>query len=625
MKYIKSTFTAVFLGCLLLVSSAHAADLSSWAIGRPALLIELPADPSSTSFAWSERGLYTFGPNNWVSEAEGLRIEMARDYTAKSPDELLKDIGEKLGARPDKTFPETISGRACASYDDGKRIALAAGRADAVSGGPNWIIILYYQNQAARQLAMQVLQSVRFEQYDKQQWALRSFGKTSLMAELPYELAPRSSVQKSEGPNISRYEVNFDDMSINVMTQSLQQQEGYKSSWNPEGTIKDAIEGRRSMPGVTNFKSERYKFKLGKQDVERLILTFKQGNKEYRQVKLYAFNNSYSLMAEINTDNNRTDHRDIEKRIMGTLRYSNAVIYGWKPQPVGDGGLFLDLPKAMQKVSSQNGINIYSCNTGPMEVTVREVLDSDNAGRNIAQLADFTNIALQSKKDIKNFKSEISSRFVHGLSAKVINSTHKYLSFTNYQDVLIISGPDRQWIIYAIAAENEKDYVPRIIEGARVKLPANNNVRQRPGSSSFSFLYGDKKLESKVTENPDIDTKRETVAQFTYAGGVGIVFEMEMNQDSPLKNQEDYQMPVNEFIKGMGATIKFKESTSLDIAGATGFRFTGDIISEDTTIPGDFALFSDGKFIWMLAIMGNDQLPGARAVRDLAFNSLRRD
>src|SRR5690606_18927900 len=133
------------------------------------------------------------------------------------------------------------------------------------------------------------------------------------------------------------------------------------------------IESRRSMPGVTNLQSERYHFKLGKQDVERLILTFKQGSREYRQAKLYVFDGQVSLMAEIKSDNNRTDHRDIEKRIMSSLRYSNAIIYGWKPQPVGDGGLFLSLPKAAEKVSSKDGINVYSCFTGPMEVTVREV------------------------------------------------------------------------------------------------------------------------------------------------------------------------------------------------------------------------------------------------------------
>jgi hypothetical protein len=626
MKHIKSTLVVLLACCLHLVSCARAADLSSWAIGRPALLIELPADPSTTNFSWSERGLYTFGPDNWVSEVDGLRIEMARQYTAKSPDELLKDIGEKMGPRPSKTFPATVSGRACATYDDGKRIALVVGRASEASGAPSWIVLLHYKDQAARGLAMQVLQSIRFEQYDKLQWSLRSFGRTSFMAELPYELTPQSSLRKTvENPGIARYEVDFNGMSLTVMTQRLQQQEGYSSKWDPERTIQEAIEGRRSMPGVTNLKSERYKFKLGKQDVERLILTFKQGHREYRQVKLYAFDGQVSLMAEINTDNQRTDHREIEKRIMGTVRYSNAIIYGWHPQAVGDGGLFLDLPKPMEKISSQGGINVYSCYTGPMEVTVREVMDSGNAGRNIAQLADFTSIALQSSKDIKNFKSEISSRFVDGLYAKVIKSTHQRLSFTNYQDVLVISGPDRQWIVYAIAAENEKDYVSHIIDDARVKLPAQATFRQYAGSAGFSFLYGDKKLETNVKENTNEDTKRETTASFTYPDGAGIVYEMELKQDSPLKSQDDYRMPINEFVRGIGGVVKFKEVTPLDVVNGSGYRFATDVTLNGNTMPGDFALFSQGKYIWMLAIIGDDQQPGARAARDLAFNSLRRD
>jgi hypothetical protein len=292
---------------------------------------------------------------------------------------------------------------------------------------------------------------------------------------------------------------------------------------------------------------------------------------------------------------------------------------------VGDGGLFIDLPKAMEKVSSQNGINIYSCFTGPMEVTVREVMDGANAGRNIAQLADFTNIALQTNKDTKKFKSEISSRFVDGLFAKVIKSTHQRSGFTNYQDVLLISGPDRQWIIYAIAAENEKDYVPHVIDSARVRLPEKSTFRQYAGDAGFSFLYGDKKLEAAVTENTNADTKKETLAQFQYPGGAGVVFEMELNQNAPPGTQERYQMYIDSFIKGVGATIVYKENTPLEITGANGFRFTTDVTLQGNKLPGDFALFTAGKHIWMLAIIGNDQLPGARAVRDLAFNSLRKN
>jgi hypothetical protein len=252
-------------------------------------------------------------------------------------------------------------------------------------------------------------------------------------------------------------------------------------------------------------------------------------------------------------------------------------------------------------------------------------MDSGNAGRNIAQLADFTSIALQSSKDIKNFKSEISSRFVDGLYAKVIKSTHQRLSFTNYQDVLVISGPDRQWIVYAIAAENEKDYVSHIIDDARVKLPAQATFRQYAGSAGFSFLYGDKKLETNVKENTNEDTKRETTASFTYPDGAGIVYEMELKQDSPLKSQDDYRMPINEFVRGIGGVVKFKEVTPLDVVNGSGYRFATDVTLNGNTMPGDFALFSQGKYIWMLAIIGDDQQPGARAARDLAFNSLRRD
>ena len=625
MKHLKSTFILCMLCCLSFISFAQAEGLSSWSIGRPALLIKLPADPSSASLSWSEQSLYSFGVNNWISEVQDLRIEMARLYTEKSPAELATDIGAKLGMRPDNTFPETVSGRPAASYDDGKRIVLAVGKSHEVSGGPCWAVVLNYQSNEARELAVQVLRSIRLEQYDKPQWSLRSFGRTSFMAELPYDLSPQSSIEKTaESSDISRYEVNFDGMSLSVMTQRLQQQEGYKSSWNPEGTIQDAIEGRRAMPGVIGLRSERYKFKLGKQEVERLILTFKQGSREYRQVKLYAFDGQMSLMAEISTDNNRDDHREIEKRIMSSLRYSNAIIYAWKPQAVGDGGLLLSLPKAVEKVSSKDGTNIYSCFTGPMEVTIREVMDGPNAGRNIAQLAEFTNIALQTDKEIKNFKSDISSRFVDGLFAKVIKSTHRRSSFTNYQDVLIISGPDRQWIIYAIAAENEKDYVPHVIDSARVKLPATE-FRQRPGISSYSFLYGDKKLETVITKNTNEDTQQEALAQFQYPGGAGIVFEIELKENAPANSQEGYKVLIDSFIEGMGATINYKETTPLDIAGARGFRFTTDVTLAGNALPGDFALFTAGKCIWMLAIIGNDQLPGARKVRDLAFNSLRKD
>ena len=83
---------AAFVGFVLLglaAGPAHAQG-SLWLLGRPALHVALPADPTSGGVPWSNRSLGL--PTSWSSEASGLRVEVAELSAAPTEADVLKEI-----------------------------------------------------------------------------------------------------------------------------------------------------------------------------------------------------------------------------------------------------------------------------------------------------------------------------------------------------------------------------------------------------------------------------------------------------------------------------------------------------------------------------------------------------
>lgn len=102
-----------FAAVLLFVSIGlvKGQEVSRWALGRPALLIDMPADPGAGGVAWAERPMYSIFPNAWSAEGSGVRIEVARIYTPKDPAALMAEIGQKANVSMTPAGRGQISGR----------------------------------------------------------------------------------------------------------------------------------------------------------------------------------------------------------------------------------------------------------------------------------------------------------------------------------------------------------------------------------------------------------------------------------------------------------------------------------------------------------------------------------
>ena len=167
----------------------------------------------------------------------------------------------------------------------------------------------------------------------------------------------------------------------------------------------------------------------------------------------------------------------------------------WKSYPIGATGLFLDLPKAPDPAHLVNGTMTSGVYTGAMAVDVREVMstayDPEFASRQMLTI-------LQAWPKHENVQGQIVKRIINGLEARLLLTTHKNGSFLNHRNLLLIYSYDRFWAIDAIAAENERDQIERVIGSAAVRLPlAAGLQRQQIGSFGASLVVGPKVLEVK--------------------------------------------------------------------------------------------------------------------------------
>ena len=94
----RHTLAFLYLVIIIVVSivPVKGQELSRWALGRPSLLIDMPAEPSGGGAAWAEKSIYSIFPSSWSAEGSGVRLEVARIYTAKNPTDLLAEIGQKI-------------------------------------------------------------------------------------------------------------------------------------------------------------------------------------------------------------------------------------------------------------------------------------------------------------------------------------------------------------------------------------------------------------------------------------------------------------------------------------------------------------------------------------------------
>ncbi len=610
---------------------AQSPGLSRWALGRPALLIDMPADPGSGGVAWAERPIYSIFPNSWSAEGSGVRVEVARIYTTKGPAELLAEVGQKINIPMTPRGRGDLSGREFVNFMSATRMAAVIGKDDGIFGGASWVVMATYKDQAGQALAGAIFDSIKVEREGNRHWALRSLGPTFLAAELPFELLQQK--RSSDNGTLSRYESSFDGMDIRVTSQSP----GEGMVFEREATLKDIAEDERALPGVTNFTSTRDKYKLGTREGDIITKNFKRGYRSYRVYEIVFIEKRSALTVSIQIDPARADHQATTERILRTLKATQNTIYGWKTYAVGNQGLYVDLPVAPTAPRQMNSVTIYESNTPLAMVEMREL----EVGFPSAHNPDFAakqyfemQQALNSKA---NFQMQsIDKLLIDGMEARLVKATWQNGKETNFRQILTIYGYQTQWIIDMLASKETAEYMERVMQSVRVKVnfpPAA--VRQSFGTMGVSFLVGDQRLEPQIKQDPaDPDFAREESATAQYGNSILMVYEMNFKNQAPEINDGRGKYFMDSFLGGLGKgagvtlTAKQRDSFAINIDGVEGrhiiYDVTASAMKPGAVIQADFIMLGQDKKLWTAIVITNYEGGlSARYNRARILNSLR--
>jgi hypothetical protein len=610
---------------------AQSPGLSRWALGRPSLVIDMPGDPAGGNVAWAERPIYSIFPNAWSAEGSGVRIEVARIYTAKDPAALLAEVGQKVNTPMTPRGRGDLSGREFVNFMNATRMAAVIGKDEGVFGGASWVVMATYKDQAGQELAGAIFDSIKVEREGNRHWALRSLGPTFLAAELPFELLQQK--RSSDNGSLARYESSFDGMDIKVTNQSP----GEGMVFEREATLKDIAEGERSLPGVTNFTSIRDKYKLGTREGDIITKNFKRGYRSYRAYEIVFIEKRSALTVSIQIDPARADHQATTERILRSLKTTQNTIYGWKTYAVGDQGLYVDLPVAPTAPRQMNSVTIYESNTPLAMVEMREL----EVGYPSAHNPDFSakqyfemQQALNSKA---NFQLQsIDKLLIDGMEARLVKATWQNGKETNFRQILTIYGYQTQWIIDMLASKETAEYMERVMQSVRVKVnfpPAT--VRQSFGTMGVSFLVGDQRLEPQIKQDPaDPDFTREESANAQYGNSILTVYEMNFKTQTPGINDERGKFFMDSFLSGLskaaGITLSAKQRDSfpVNIDGVEGrhiiYDVTASVMKPGAVIQADFVMLGQDKKLWTAIVITNYEGGlSARYNRARILNSLR--
>ncbi|HEV7473247.1 MAG TPA: hypothetical protein VGN90_04305 [Pyrinomonadaceae bacterium] len=300
----------------------------------------------------------------------------------------------------------------------------------------------------------------------------------------------------------------------------------------------------------------------------------------------------------------------------------------WKAYPIGTSGLYLDLPKAPEPARMVNGAMTSGVYTGPMAVDVREVMstayDPEFASKQMLTI-------LQAWPKHENVQGRIEKRMIDGLEARLLRTTHKNGSFINYRLMLLIYSYDRFWAIDAIAAENERYLVERVIDSAAVRLPVAAGLqRQQIGKFGASLVVGPKVLEVKRKETPnDSLILANEMASTTLGAGALVVVEVTYKDEAPQLEPELGVKAVggllNLLSEGAGVKMagKLRDSFLINVDGTEGLHLVLDVTADSKTVQGDFLMLRAGRRWWTAFVLSDPGREESRLARAQVLNTVR--
>ncbi|HZH98674.1 MAG TPA: hypothetical protein VEX38_06855 [Fimbriimonadaceae bacterium] len=604
---------AVCLAALLVFGSATAsAQLSRWQLGNPSLILDLPGNPSAGGVAWAQTGLMAILPTSWSSESADLRAEVAYNYTSESPSAMAAGLGAELGFSVENLSQSQLSGYPAAFYSLKGRPA-----ASILADGKGWTVLLTPKTSAGVQQAQEVLRSMVLERSGSPRWVRRSLGNTKLVAELPYEPAPRPG-RSTEKRAV--FELHFADYAV----EGSVEQAGEGMEINYEGTVKGFIEREKSRPETKNFTSKRERIQRDRMKGDLVTLEFDRGNKKARFIAAFVLDGNQLVRLDITEDRSTTEHEGFSSRIVQSLQMALVRLNGFVPQQVGAEGVWLDSPKPFESAGGTAELRRYGVFGGAFAVDVRVQALPEEVKQNYDQFVSIQQAALTPSGKVKELSSDVTKRLIDGIDARVLRLKYKEAGrgdFTN-RVALVIFLPDRTFVADMIANEEQTAYLERIIETARVEMPTPAGwSRHALGEGSLSVLLPAAPKNEKF-DKPYSGVDYAVLSEFDAPGLIGELQEHKYTGAVPLpslilRNQ------INRLKEVLKTEVKLTDQRLYDVGGRSGVLGDIEIQTKSGNVAPGNVLILKGRDRAFIIVLINDASRPNHLSRAIVLNSLR--
>lgn len=589
------------LGLVLAVFAAVGAQaqLGRWQLGNPSLILDLPGDPGGGGVSWHNNALSIL-PTSWSSESGDLRVEVAETYGSLTPAAL----AQKLGGTPSSNQSFNISGYPGNRFSVGAKVCLVA-----EAPGRTWAVVATPKTSAGVALAEKVLTSIVVERSGEKRWVQRSLGNTRMNAALPFELAYETF---DTTPTRRSYELHFDDFGVKASVSSP----GEGMVLEFDKTIKSTIESEKDTPGTKDFKVKREKLKRDQLDGELVTMEFTR-NKPYKRVVFFGKDGGNLLRLTLDAKSDKPAHEGYVNQIVDSLRVSSVNFAGFAPRQAGSEGVWFDMPKEFEKLDASN----YNCFAGSFQINVR-VTPVSGGTSNPDQLLDFLEAKFKMAKDARDFKAERSSKQLNGVETRILKSGYKGKGRADQtmQYGMAIFLPDRIIVAEMISEEQQKGYLERILDTARIEIaPPDGWSRIMAGDSGLSMLApkvtfarpaGDSEIESEVNFNVQGDGIMAMVIEFKYKGEPKAASAAAMQIFKSLQTT-------------LGSTGQITSQQPIEIGNHSGLRLGVDFTRAEGKALGDIIVLRQGKYLWTYMSVTNPEKPAALKMRATILNSLQ--
>ena len=588
---------------LILASAWSSAQTSRWQLGNPSLIIDLPGQPTSASPDWKEPDSYAFLVSAWRAESDDALVEASIDYSRDPIPAFADALASRLGGKVESSLDRSVSGYPALEFTANNFRCLIIG-----GFGRYWSIVAAAKTNAGVAIVQKVLAGVRAEKWEEPRWVPRSFGQTFLVSDLPYDLA---LLRQSNGESPTVYALNYNDIEIEALVDRSKADvidvkrtfDGFEQEIKARDTVKDAKFSRRRIraEGLSG---------------DEIVAEFQEGSRKYK-VQYYAFKHrGDALRLKFTTTQGNAKHEEDVNRMLSSLKASNVTLNGYETQQIGDEGLWLDLPSALDKSNPQPGQRLYEKLFGTYTVDVR-VTDSDRMG-DTEQLTTFVEVAAKRDFDAQDTKFERSEISIDGIAGYRSEGKFKIGDSDYKLRLYVLEAPGRVYVIRSAIIERGEDILDRIFGSMRIEPPSPAGYTRRTVSKSGITTLLPNPLEYQDLGEDD-RFERGYLAMLEEDGMSAFFVEFKIRPGDDFQVSSVFKESLDGLAEGIGMSARIKNQKPID----GGIHSEVDLTLDGDVLPGDWVMVRRGSYLFTVLVVYDPEVSQSEHKRFAIINSIR--